>query len=202
MKKTYFLLFALAFFAIDTNAQIIQFDNLNSNLGVGKILVFNVNNGAMRTGYRFISDGSISASLKLQVNTHNTWGDIMVFNGLNVGIGTLNPDSKLTVKGKIHAEEVKVDLNVPADYVFQKYFDGYSEINPKYNMLTLVEIESFIKVNKHLPEIPSAKEIQQEGLYLGEMTNLLLQKIEELTLYTIDQEKRIAVMESKLSQRE
>ena len=69
-------------------------------------------------------------------------------------------------------------------------------------MLTLVEIESFIKENKHLPEIPSAKEIQQEGLYLGEMTNLLLQKIEELTLYMIDQEKRIGVMESKLSQRE
>lgn len=115
-----------------------------------------------------------------------------------VGIGTNNPDEKLTVKGKIHAEEVKVDLSVPADYVFEKYFTGNSYLKPDYEMLSLSEVESFVKENKHLPSIPSAKEIQENGLYLGSMNNLLLQKIEELTLYIIEQNKRIEELEAKV----
>lgn len=76
-----------------------------------------------------------------------------------VGIGTSNPDSKLTVKGKIHAEEVKVDLEVPADYVFEKYYLGQSSLQPDYTLLTLSEVEEFTKTNHHLPNVPSAKEI-------------------------------------------
>ena len=117
----------------------------------------------------------------------------------NVGIGTSNPDSKLTVKGKIHCEEVKVDLSVPADYVFEKYYTGDSELNKDYVMPTLEEVEAYTKENHHLPEIPSAQEIKNNGLKLKEMTNLLLQKIEELTLYTIEQEKRIKALEAKLT---
>jgi hypothetical protein len=116
----------------------------------------------------------------------------------NVGIGSTNPDEKLTVKGKIHAEEVRVDLNVPADYVFQKYYTGASLLKEDYKMPTLEEVAAFTKKNHHLPEIPSAAQIQKEGLHLKQMTNLLLQKIEELTLYTIEQEKRINALESKL----
>ncbi|TYP99892.1 hypothetical protein C7447_101499 [Tenacibaculum adriaticum] len=120
------------------------------------------------------------------------------YNG-NVGIGSVNPDSKLTVKGKIHCEEVKVDLAVPADYVFEKYYIGSSSLKEDYKMPTLEEVEIFTKKNNHLPEMPSAKQIQEEGLHLKEMTNLLLQKIEELTLYTIEQEKRIKTLEKKLT---
>ncbi len=116
----------------------------------------------------------------------------------DVGIGSQNPDSKLTVKGKIHAEEVKVDLSVPADYVFEKYFTGKSELKDDYEMLSLKEVEQFVKSKHHLPNIPSAKTIQEQGLELGDMTNLLLQKIEELTLYTIEQEKRINSLESSI----
>ncbi|QYS90761.1 hypothetical protein JJC04_12405 [Flavobacterium covae] len=65
-------------------------------------------------------------------------------------------------------------------------------------MPTLAEIEKYTKENNHLPNIPSAKEIQEKGLQIGEMTNLLLQKIEELTLYMIEQQKRIEFLESKL----
>ena len=119
----------------------------------------------------------------------------------NLGIGTDNPDQKLTVKGKIHAEEVIVDLQVPADYVFEKYYSGNSTLNPNYKMPTLAEVEQFTKENNHLPNIPSAKEIQEKGLQVGEMTNLLLQKIEELTLYVIEQQKRIEVLESKLTEK-
>ncbi len=115
-----------------------------------------------------------------------------------VGLGTVNPDEMLTVKGNIHTEEVRVDLNVPPDYVFQKYFTGTSTLKEDYKMLTLEEVESFAKKNHHLPEIPSANQIKNEGLKLKQMTALLLQKIEELTLYTIEQEKRIKMLEKKL----
>ncbi len=100
----------------------------------------------------------------------------------NIGIGTLNPDMKLTVKGNIHAEEVKIDLNVPApDYVFKE----------GYNLRTIEEVEEFIERNSHLPEIPSAKEFKQNGVMQAEMDMNLLKKIEELTLYTIQQQKEI-----------
>ncbi len=104
-----------------------------------------------------------------------------------IGIGTTKPDMKLTVKGNIHAEEVKIDLNVPApDYVFKE----------NYNLRSIEEVESFIKENNHLPEIPSAKEFEQNGVMQGEMDMNLLKKIEELTLYTIAQEKKIKELES------
>jgi hypothetical protein len=117
----------------------------------------------------------------------------------NVGIGSINPDEKLTVKGKIHAEEVRVDLLVPADYVFQKYYTGKSDLKPEYIMPTLAEIEKYTKENNHLPNVPSAHQIKEEGLQLGEMSNTLLQKIEELTLYIIEQDKKITALEMKIN---
>jgi hypothetical protein len=123
-------------------------------------------------------------------------GTKSVFHG-NVGIGTKNPDEKLTVKGKIHAKEVKVDVNIPADYVFQKYYTGTSSLKDNYTLPTLEYVETFTKKNHHLPEVPSAKEIQKNGLHLKQMTNLLLQKIEELTLYTIEQEKKLKKQETE-----
>ncbi|WP_281987686.1 tail fiber protein [Aquimarina aggregata] len=111
-------------------------------------------------------------------------------NNGNLGIGTTAPDSKLTVKGKIHAEEVKIDLSVPApDYVFKK----------EYNLLSIGEVQQHIKDNGHLPNIPSAKEMEKNGVELGIMNMKLLEKIEELTLYTIDQEQRIKDLEEKLT---
>jgi hypothetical protein len=131
-------------------------------------------------------------------------GDIKLMTFKNtgyIGIGTQNPDQLLTVKGKIHSEEVIVDLSVPADYVFEKYYEGTSELKEDYKMPSLEEVEAFTKKNHHLPSVPSAATIQKEGLQLKEMTNLLLQKIEELTLYTIEQEKRIKALEKKLAEK-
>jgi hypothetical protein len=107
----------------------------------------------------------------------------------NVGVGSANPDSKLTVNGTVHATEIKVTQTVPADYVFEKYYLGKSSLKPDYTLLTLSEVEKFTETNHHLPNVPSAKEIKENGLLLGEMSNVLLQKIEELTLYVIEQNK-------------
>ncbi|TWF40505.1 hypothetical protein FHW36_104187 [Chitinophaga polysaccharea] len=98
----------------------------------------------------------------------------------NVGIGTLTPGScKLAVEGTIGARKVKVTQGTWADFVFQ----------PDYTLPPLSDVEAFIKENKHLPDIPTKKEVEKEGLDLGEMNKKLLQKIEELTLYLIDLKK-------------
>ncbi|UII22644.1 hypothetical protein [Fulvivirga ligni] len=106
--------------------------------------------------------------------------------GKKVGIGTLQPDEKLTVNGVIHSKEVKVDTNIPVpDYVFA----------PEYNLPTLSTIERYIQENHHLPDIPAAKEMEAEGIKVGEMNMLLLKKVEELTLHIIELEKRIKELE-------
>jgi hypothetical protein len=110
-----------------------------------------------------------------------------------LGIGTTQPDYPLTVNGSVHAKEVRVDLNVPApDYVFEN----------EYKLASLDEIKSYIDQNKHLPEVPSAKEMEKNGVQLGEMNMLLLKKIEELTLHIIKQEERIKKLEAKENSRE
>lgn len=124
-------------------------------------------------------------------------GTKLIIDG-KLGVGSQNPDEKLTVNGTVHAKEVKVDLSIPADYVFQKYYTGTSTLKHNYSMPTLEEVEAYTKANHHLPEVPSAQEIKDNGLHLKQMTNILLQKIEELTLYTIEQEKRIKALEARL----
>ncbi|MBL0743094.1 hypothetical protein [Chryseolinea lacunae] len=99
-----------------------------------------------------------------------------------VGIATANPDAYLTVNGDVHAKSVRVDLNVAGpDYVFES----------DYKLPSLFELNAFIQQNKHLPEVPSAKEMEKNGLDLGDMNLILLKKVEELTLYTIQQQKDI-----------
>lgn len=107
---------------------------------------------------------------------------ISITTDMNVGIGTATPDAKLTVNGTVHAKEVLIDLNGPlADYVFE----------PDYVLPSLSKVKQYIQENKHLPDIPSATQVEQEGMSVGEMQNLLLQKIEELTLYTIELKEEI-----------
>ena len=117
-----------------------------------------------------------------------------------IGIGTATPDELLTVKGKIHTQEVLVDLDgaVAPDYVFEKFFNGFSEMMPYYKLISLAELEIFIKENKHLPNVPSAETMQQEGISLKEMNLILLQKIEELTLYTLQQQKEIDALKENV----
>lgn len=117
-----------------------------------------------------------------------------------IGIGTKNPDALLTVKGDIHAQEVIVDLKgaVAPDYVFEDYFLGHSDSNPAYRRWTLKETEAYLAEYLHLPGVPSAKVMQENGIDLAKQNLILLEKIEELTLHLIDQQKEIDSLKQDL----
>ena len=114
-------------------------------------------------------------------------GQHAYYNAGNVGIGTNNPQAKLAVNGKVAAKEVKVELIGWPDYVFEK----------EYKLQPLEEVASYIRENKHLPGIPSAERVSKEGLDLGAMNVRLLEKIEELTLHIIEQNRRLEALERK-----
>ncbi len=125
-----------------------------------------------------------------------SWGSgssaYMTLKAAGLGIGTTSPSHKLDVNGTVHAKEVLVDLNFPGpDYVFDE----------DYNLTSLSELDQYLKENKHLPEVPSAAEMQVEGVNMVEMDMLLLKKVEELTLHIIELEKSKSEEISKLLDR-
>jgi hypothetical protein len=111
-----------------------------------------------------------------------------IFSG-NVGIGTedISDGYALNVNGKIRSTEVKVYTGW-ADYVF----------NNDYQLMPLEDVEDYIKTNKHLPGIKSAKQIESEGLDVGKTSSKLMEKIEELTLYMIDANKKIETLQKEV----
>jgi hypothetical protein len=112
----------------------------------------------------------------------------------NTGIGTNNPDAKLTVAGTVHASAVLVDQTVQAtpDYVFDK----------DYDLSSLKDVKNYIDKNHHLPEIPSAAQVAKDGINLGEMNMKLLKKIEELTLYLLEKDKQLGDQAKRLDKLE
>lgn len=117
----------------------------------------------------------------------------------NIGFGTVNPSAKLEVNGDIkgnkldingtiRSKEVKIEATGWSDFVFSE----------DYKLPTLSEVESHIKEHKHLPDVPSEKQVIKEGVNVVEMQAKLLQKIEELTLYTIQLEKKYDAIKDEL----
>jgi len=129
-------------------------------LNYGSALVFHTNNGS--------SVNSLFEAMRITSNGA-------------IGIGTSTPDAKLAVKGTIHTQEVKVDMNGWADYVFK----------PTYKLPSLTTLKAYIDKNQHLPDMPSEAEVIKDGVNLGEMNKLLLKKVEELTLYLIKKDEQI-----------
>ncbi|HET9570795.1 MAG TPA: hypothetical protein VFP20_05260 [Bacteroidales bacterium] len=163
---------------------IVAFANASSSAGVVSGWYAN---GTTATGgwTRSIS------SLPYFIGTTETPQALTILNNGFVGIGTTAPDKLFTVKGIIHAQEVQVDVTGFADYVFEK----------GYKLKPLSEIHSFISENGHLPEIPTEDEVKKNGMNVADMQVMLLKKIEELTLYAIQQQKRIEALEKTLKEK-
>ncbi|MFL9485706.1 hypothetical protein ACI6Q2_23185 [Chitinophagaceae bacterium LWZ2-11] len=164
----------LSFASGGSSATFIQ-ENWGLNLGGTSIQPVKIYNSSLLVGYG--SGGN-------DIGT----GNLFVQN--NVGIGTTTPGSyKLAVEGKIGARKIVVTQapNWP-DYVFDS----------SYTLTPLAQIEQFIKDNKHLPDVPSAKEVAEKGLDVGDNQAVLLKKIEELTLYMIQQNKTIEELKNEV----
>ncbi len=127
----------------------------------------------------------------IELRTRNTAGamniNMVIDSEGNIGMGTTLPQTKLAVNGNVTCKEVEVTLTGWSDYVFDE----------KYNLRSLENVEHFIINNGHLPDVPSAEEVESNGLKLGEMDATLLKKIEELTLHVIELNKRIKTLEGQ-----
>ena len=132
-----------------------------------------------------------------------------IFLNGNVGVGVESPAAKLHVDGKIlcsgeievadlnsnsinvnslNAKDIQMDMHGAADYVFDE----------NYNLKSLSEVESYVNEHKHLPGMPSAAEMDANGVSVSKMSNLLLEKVEELTLHMIKLEKENAALKAKV----
>ena len=162
---------------------------VNSQAGAKPNLVFGVENVSV-VNLRYDDQGTNNFQLMMRKNDE-LYSAMDITSAGNIGIGTTKFDyvsstgpiqAKLALDGYLVCEGITVvgEDNVPSsDYVFEA----------DYNLLSLTEVETFIKENKHLPEVPSAEEFKNKGYSLGQMDDLLLRKIEELTLYMIEQQK-------------
>jgi len=169
---------------------------LQANLTTGNVGI----GSSPHATYKLDVNGTINAS-SLYVNGQPFSGSQWTTSGSNayfglsgnVGIGSANPDAKLTVNGTVHAKEVRVDLSVPGpDYVFDK----------DYKLLSLEDVNAYIEKHHHLPEVPSAAEMEKNGISLSEMNMILLKKVEELTLYLLEQDAIIKSQSERLSKLE
>lgn len=163
------------------------------------------NNGETYFGFNG-AHGIIESNARLQLNYYS--GQDVVVGGQNPGEGSFysmhntylgyddgqvaigchdfDPNATLTVKGKISTEDVEIkQLNFP-DYVFAQ----------DYKLMSFDELRNYININSHLPGVPSAEEISENGLSLSENSRIQMEKIEELTLYILQLEQRIKELES------
>ncbi|MBL7740735.1 MAG: hypothetical protein JNK14_16065 [Chitinophagaceae bacterium] len=162
-----------------------------SDAGVGASAI------QVRNGNGYYADFGVEGAGIVSIKSNNT---VFLYGNSagKVGIGTTSMadnNYKLFVETGIRTRKVKVDQTVWADYVFY----------PGYILPPLKDVEDFIQKNKHLPDVPSAAEVEKNGLDLGENQATLLKKIEELTLYMIELNKKVeklseenAVLKKKL----
>jgi hypothetical protein len=186
-------------FSNDLNTQLYGNLNLpaNSNIVIGN----SINQGEPRLRFHHNgTHGYIDFDDNLHFRNDLNWSSPLTIYGngtVGVGFSTTynagdyrNSGFKFAVNGDIICEGIKVIVDVPdADYVFdQNYF-----------LMPLKELEAFLISNNHLPNIPSAQEFHENGYFIGDMDEMLLRKVEELTLYIIEQNKKIVELEKRLN---
>ena len=134
------------------------------------------------------------------INRYTSNGDVIMTAGSGqVGIGVDNPEYKLDVAGTVHANSIIADGNIRASEIIVSTTGADFVFADDYQLRPLSEVKTFIQENKHLPEIKSAQEMQENGVGINELQTQLLQKIEELTLYILQQEERIKALEAELN---
>ncbi|WP_298902690.1 hypothetical protein [uncultured Psychroserpens sp.] len=187
----------------DSNGQPLMafFDFPQSNIDAKATIWFHLEDRNDAARLRFIAQANGATNYKiynksqefvysLYENSDNVYVQMPKENSyVTIGTNSFNDNGELynlTVNGKVRAHSVKVYTDW-ADYVFEE----------DYNLPTLEEVEKHIKTHGHLKDIPSAAEVEDNGIELGEMNKLLLQKIEELTLYTIELKKEIDELKAK-----
>jgi hypothetical protein len=159
------------------------FDNVSNSLPYQEL------NGPAHT-YKTAPDPYVNSSGLNSTGTASFAGGSSNYFAGSIGIGTTDTyGNKLAVNGTIRAKEVKVEAGPWPDYVF----------TPAYRLSPLTEVKSYIDKNGHLPEMPAAAEVAKEGIALGEMNKKLLQKVEELTLYLIEENRSNQQLKSTVS---
>ncbi|WP_249413529.1 cell wall anchor protein [Chryseobacterium indologenes] len=187
----------------DAKLHVAQDNTNNQNLVLGKFTSFGPTGGSAIVNLTYNS-----TTANLEVNStysgsnfrYGTYGDFNIENEITTpDFGAINfitnkkvqlaikPNGNASLQGKLEAKEVKVTLTPTADFVFDE----------KYDLPKLEEVEKHIKEKKHLPEIASAKVMEKEGVNVGEFQIKLLQKIEELTLYSIEQNNQIKQLKNE-----
>ena len=181
----------------------VRFAGLSNNSTATRVMVSDINGNVYYkdaislTGWGY--DGNTVGVLK-KIGTTDNYALPFITNNVermrigtngNIGIGTVNINDanyKLFVETGIRTRRVKVDQATWADYVF----------HPSYDLPLLSEVEAYIKEHRHLKDIPSAKEVEKNGLDLGDNQAALLKKIEELTLYVIELQKQVNAQDTKI----
>ncbi|WP_228412556.1 hypothetical protein [Chryseobacterium sp. G0240] len=143
-----------------------------------------INSGYTSSGFRYGNYADFNIENDNQFNTN--FGGINFITSKKIQMAIM-PNGNALLNGKFEAKEIKVTSSPTADFVFEE----------NYNLPTLEDIEKHIKEKKHLPEIVSAKVMEKEGVNVGEFQIKLLQKIEELTLYSIEQNKQIKQLQEE-----
>jgi hypothetical protein len=157
-----------------------------SNMDVG------INNNTPQAKLHIKGGGTDNTTSSLLVNNNANAELFRILDNGNVGIGTANPQSTLAVSGNITAKKIVVTSQGWSDYVF----------DDDYHLPALPQVEEYIHRNRHLPEVISAEEVKKNGVDLGASQAILLKKVEELTLYLIEEHKELKKLKEQNQQLE